>query len=178
MPKDDQLPTCAARGCFHGRTHVLPIRIYYEDTDYARHIYHANYVRYLERGRSEFLRAIGMDHTTMLNADVPRTFVITNMSMNFVRPARIDDTLLVHTNYDRFRGARVFNRQIITRGEEIILECDSEMALVSLDGQPRRPSRQFLEAFRPYLADAKPACRAAPANVPTASIREVAEAST
>lgn len=154
MALDDSRETLAPAGTITGREHVLPVRIYYEDTDYARHVYHANYVRYLERGRSEFLRAVGLNQTGVEAIDDPWTFVVTKLSMDFRRPSRIDDTLLVRTTYERFQGPRVFTRQTITRNGEIVLTAEAEMAVIALDGRPRRPSRALLKALKPYLKPA------------------------
>lgn len=151
MPKDHDIQINAVQGQFVGRTHVLPVRIYYEDTDFARHVYHANFVRYLERGRTEFFRASGLDQTTLATSDEPSTFVVSRIDMNFKRPARIDDTILVQTTFERFKGPRLFTRQTITRGNETLLEADTEMAVIALDGGPSRPSRQIVEALQPYL---------------------------
>lgn len=87
-------------GRINGREHRMPLRIYYEDTDLSGVVYHANYVRYLERGRSEFIRAIraiGASHTRMMSAGAPVTFMVSELGLRFVRPARIDDRLEIRT---------------------------------------------------------------------------------
>jgi acyl-CoA thioester hydrolase len=145
----------SALGRFSGREHVLPVRVYYEDTDFGGVVYHANYVRYLERGRSEFLRAAGASHSRLLACDNPMTFVVTRMSMDFIRPARIDDLLEVRTSYDTIRGARIINRQVITRDGEILLTADVENVCVSLLGRPRRPAPELMNALSPWLSDAR-----------------------
>lgn len=154
-----------ASGRFNGRQHLLPVRIYYEDTDLAGVVYHANHVRYLERGRSEFVRAAGVDHSTMLHGASPFTFVVTKMELTYLRPARIDDALTVVTTFDRIQGARVFNRQLIMRGTDVILGADVEMVCVSLDGRPRRPSSFLVDALRPHLLEA-PAERMSASHAP------------
>ncbi len=153
-----------ASGRFAGREHHLPVRVYYEDTDFGGVVYHANYVRYLERGRSEFLRAVGASHSRLLDCDNPMTFVVTRMAMDFVRPARIDDLLHVRTTFDVLRGARIINRQVITRGDEVLLTADVENVCVSLLGRPRRPSQVLHDALSPYLLGAvrRPDCMRSP----------------
>src|ERR1700723_993928 len=99
------LPTA---GVFEGREHVLPVRVYYEDTDLTGVVYHANYVRYFERGRSDFLRLAGVSHSDLLARDDPAAFVITRLELDFRIPARIDDALLVVTTYDRVKGPRLY----------------------------------------------------------------------
>ena len=157
----------SALGRFAGREHVLPVRVYYEDTDFGGVVYHANYVRYLERGRSEFLRAVGASHSCLLGSDNPMTFVVTRMAMDFVRPATIDDLLHVHTTFEVIRGPRLINRQIIRRGEEIVLTADVENVCVTLQGRPRRPAAELANALAPYLLAAarKPDCLRAAGDV-------------
>src|SRR5580698_6646220 len=88
-------------GVFDGQAHLLPIRVYYEDTDFTGVVYHANYLRYFERGRSEFLRLAGVSHTELRVMDSPMAFVVARMEVDFVKPARIDDALVVRTQYER-----------------------------------------------------------------------------
>jgi acyl-CoA thioester hydrolase len=138
-------------GRFSGREHILPLRVYYEDTDFAGVVYHANYVRYLERGRSEFIRAIGASHTSLMQSASPSTFVVSGLRMKFVRPARIDDELEVFTAMQWVRGARIFTRQSIFRGNDLILEAAVENVCVSLQGRPRRLPRWMLHRLEPHL---------------------------
>jgi len=95
-------------GRFEGRVHLLPVRVYYEDTDFTGLVYHGNYVRYFERGRSDFLRLAGVSHSDLLVGDSPSAFVVTRMEIDFRLAARIDDALLVNTTYDAVKGARLF----------------------------------------------------------------------
>ncbi len=138
-------------GRFCGREHILPLRIYYEDTDFSGVVYHANYVRYLERGRSEFIRAIGASHTAMLQSSMPVTFMVSRLDLRFVRPAKIDDRLDVRTLMEFAKGARVVCRQTITRGGELILEALVENVCVSLDGRPRRLPKLLSERVAAYV---------------------------
>ena len=138
-------------GRFSGREHILPLRVYYEDTDFAGVVYHANYVRYLERGRSEFIRAIGASHTSLMSSSTPSTFVVSGLKMKFVRPARIDDQLEVFTAMQWVRGARIFTRQSIFRGNELILEAAVENVCVSMQGRPRRLPKWMMHRLEPHL---------------------------
>jgi acyl-CoA thioester hydrolase len=138
-------------GRFEGREHILPVRIYYEDTDFSGLVYHANYVRYFERGRSDFLRLAGVSHTDLLERHDPAAFVVTRMEIDFKRPARIDDALLVRTTYDAARGARLTITQRITRGEELIAQAQVSAACISLDGKPRKPPAGLVDALRPWF---------------------------
>ena len=100
-------------GRFEGREHLLPIRVYYEDTDFTGLVYHANYVRYFERGRSDALRLMGVGHAQLLDGDSPMAFVVTRMDIAFQAPARIDDALMVRTAYRDIKGPRLFITQAI-----------------------------------------------------------------
>ena len=93
-------------GRFEGREHRLPVRVYYEDTDFTGLVYHANYVRHFERGRSDCLRLMGIGHAELLDGDKPMAFVVSKMALHFLKPARIDDQLVVRTHYDAVKPGR------------------------------------------------------------------------
>jgi len=139
-------------GRFEGRVHLLPVRVYYEDTDFTGLVYHGNYVRYFERGRSDFLREAGVSHSDLLEGDNPTAFVITRMEIDFRLPARIDDALVVNTTYNAVKGPRLFITQRITRDGALIAEAVVEAACISLDGRPRKPPPGLVERLRPWFA--------------------------
>ena len=143
------LPTA---GRFEGREHILPVRVYYEDTDFTGLVYHGNYVRFFERGRSDFLRLVSSGHAELLDRDDPLAFVVTRMDIRFLKPARIDDALVVRTAYEAVKGPRLIIRQSIMRGEQTLCEADVEAASIDLNGRPRRPPRAMAEALGPWLA--------------------------
>lgn len=145
---EDDHPTA---GRFEGREHILPVRVYYEDTDFTGVVYHANYVRYFERGRSDFLRLAGVSHTDLLERHDPAAFVVTRMEIDFKRPAKIDDALQVRTTYDTAKGARLAISQRITCGETLIATAQVSAACITLDGKPRRPPAGLVEALRPWF---------------------------
>jgi len=138
-------------GRFEGRVHLLPVRVYYEDTDFTGLVYHGNYVRYFERGRSDFLRMAGVSHSDLLVGEAPSAFVVTRMEIDFRLPARIDDALLVHTTYDSARGARLFVTQKIIRDGALIAEAVVEAACISLGGRPRKPPPGLVERLKPWF---------------------------
>ncbi len=142
------LPTA---GRFEGRVHVLPIRIYYEDTDFSGVVYHANYLRYFERGRSDFLRLAGVSHTELLAEDPPTAFAINRIGLEFVKAARIDDALLVRSAYDRIKGPRIMISQTLLKGEAVIATAAVEACCIGLDGRPRRPPALLLQRLQPFL---------------------------
>lgn len=136
-------------GVFEGREHRLPVRIYYEDTDFTGIVYHANYLRYLERGRSDFFRMVGISHTELAKQDTG--FAVIRMELDFKRAARIDDALLVRTLFERAEGVRLHVRQTITRGEEVLFEATVVAVCISLSGRPRRPTPDMLAKLSPWL---------------------------
>lgn len=135
-----------------GREHRLSVRVYYEDTDFTGVVYHANYVRYFERGRSDFLRLIGVGHAELLSLAEPVAFVITQLQIDFKKPARIDDALLVRTTYDQLKGARLQIAQKIERTGELLCSAVVQAACITLDGRPTRPPKLLAEKLAPYLS--------------------------
>ncbi|MBO9708620.1 MAG: tol-pal system-associated acyl-CoA thioesterase [Caulobacter sp.] len=139
-------------GVFHGREHQLPVRIYYEDTDFSGIVYHANYLRYFERGRSDFFRMIGISHSELATIDT--AFALTRMEIDFKKAARVDDALVVRTTYDRIKGARLHVTQRITRGEDLIAVASVEAICITLDGRPRKPSPDMVAKLAPWVEPA------------------------
>lgn len=113
-----------------------PIRVYYEDTDVAGIVYHANYLRYFERARTEWLRARGA-HQTGLKGEHGVVFVVAGMEIAFRQPARMDDELVVVTKTHRIRRASMCFSQQILRGAELL--CTAEVRAGCLDAQTYRP---------------------------------------
>jgi acyl-CoA thioester hydrolase len=144
----DETPTA---GRLVGREHRLPVRVYYEDTDFTGLVYHASYARYFERGRSDFLRLAGLGHAELLSRDDPAAFAVTRLEIAFRRAARIDDALLVATTYDAIRGPRLFAGQRITRGGELIATARVEAACIDLAGRARRPPAELVARLTPLL---------------------------
>ncbi|MBI2260140.1 MAG: tol-pal system-associated acyl-CoA thioesterase [Caulobacterales bacterium] len=130
----------------------MPVRVYYEDTDFTGLVYHGNYVRFFERGRSDCLRLMGIGHAELLDGDQPTAFVVTKMELAFLKPARIDDELVVRTRYESVRGPRLLISQTITRDEEVLCRAEVEVVCIHMDGRPRRPTKALVEKVRPWLA--------------------------
>jgi acyl-CoA thioester hydrolase len=143
-------------GRFEGREHLLPVRVYYEDTDFTGLVYHANYLRYFERGRSDFLRVAAIGHAELLDREDPLAFVVVRMAVEFKKGARIDDALLVRTTYDAVQGARLLITQRIERNGDLICSADVEAACIDLQGRPRRPPRALAEGLSPWLKGLAP----------------------
>jgi acyl-CoA thioester hydrolase len=138
-------------GRFDGRSHLLPVRIYYEDTDFTGIVYHANYLRYFERGRSDFLRLAGIHHSALLAGAEPLGFAVNRMELNFQKPARIDDALTVRTLFETMKGPRIFIAQQLERSGEILVTARVEVCCISLTGRPRKPPILLLEGLKPFL---------------------------
>ena len=139
-------------GVFVGREHRLAVRVYYEDTDFTGVVYHASYVRFFERGRTDGLRVIGISHAQLLARSDPCAFTVTRLAIEFVRVGRIDDALVVRTLFEAVKGPRLFIRQRITRGVDEIASADVEAACIRPDGRARRPPAEMALRLGPYLA--------------------------
>ncbi len=125
-------------GRFDGKTHILPARVYYEDTDVSGIVYHANYLRMMERGRSEFLRLVGIHHMVMMAGEEPVAWTIRRMEIDYAKPARLDDALEIHTRYRTLTGARLTGEQWVKcKGVELVT-AKIEAALITMTGKPRR----------------------------------------
>ncbi len=138
-------------GWLEGREHCLPVRIYYEDTDFTGMVYHANYLRYFERGRSDFFRVVGISHSALLELAQPTAFTIVRIELDYRRAARVDDALLVRTTYDDVKGPRLLVSQRITRGDELIAEAQVQAVCIDMKGRAIRPPRDMVDLLRPYF---------------------------
>jgi acyl-CoA thioester hydrolase len=125
--------------------HWSRVRVYYEDTDFTGMVYHANYLRYFERGRSDFLREAGVSHTTLLERDDPAAFTIVRAEIDYRAAARIDDELDIITSYHGTQGARIVFSQECRRGDEVIATGQIIAVQIHADGRPRRPIREITE---------------------------------
>jgi acyl-CoA thioester hydrolase len=139
-------------GRLDGIEHVLPVRVYYEDTDFTGVVYHGGYVRFFERGRTDFLRLAGVHHAALLERPDPLAFTVTRLAIDFRRAARIDDALQVRTRYEAVRGPRLFIRQRILCSEALVAEAEVEAACIDLTGRARRPPADLVAALKPYFA--------------------------
>lgn len=139
--------------------HVLPVRVYYEDTDFSGIVYHANYLKFMERGRSDHLRLIGVVQGELFGealAEAPGfAFVVRSMELQFVRPARIDDVLEVHTSPVEVAGASITLMQKVMRGGEVIVEGKVKVAFVA-QGRARRIPDALRKAMSATLGEAPP----------------------
>lgn len=117
--------------------HVLPLRVYYEDTDFSGFVYHASYLRFMERGRTELLRGLAGDQSDLHREARGLVFVVRKMAIDFRKPAFMDDQLVVRTVTRELRGASMTLAQEVRRGEEILVAADVTVACVR-DGRAVR----------------------------------------
>src|ERR1700691_1954372 len=122
----EPMPQPLLDGAIRGGRHHMQIRVYYEDTDFTGIVYHANYLRYMERGRTNHLRLLGADHRALFEATEKETpgfaFVVRSMTIDFLKPARMDDVLDVVTEPEEVKGASATVRQRVMRGEEVLVK--------------------------------------------------------
>jgi acyl-CoA thioester hydrolase len=118
-------------------THLFPIRVYYEDTDFSGVVYHASYLRFMERGRTELIRDLGIDQRELFDSGVPLAFAVRSMQIEFLRPAVMDDQLAIETMPIEMKGASMLVRQRVLRGEDVLVEADVKVVCVG-GGKARR----------------------------------------
>ncbi len=117
----------------------FPVRVYFEDTDFSGRVYHGAHIRFLERGRTEFLRASGIDHRQLAASDDPLFFALRALDTRFLAPAVIDDLLAVETvPGEEGRAAFVLHQRIL-KEEAVLVTARAELCLIDARGRPRRP---------------------------------------
>ena len=146
-------PTVSGLGHFDGKTHVLPLRVYYEDTDLSGVVYHANYLRYMERARTEFFRLAGVAKMADLDNDEPTAWAIREVRASYHRPARVDDALTVRTKLTAISGARIEAVQKIYAGEILLMEGWIQACIITLPGKPRRLPISLRDLLTPFLVE-------------------------
>jgi acyl-CoA thioester hydrolase len=146
-------------GVIRDGRHVLTVRVYYEDTDFTGIVYHANYLRYMERGRTNYLRLLGTDHRVLFEETEKEApgfaFVVRSMSIDFFRPARMDDVLEVLTEPEDVRGASIALQQRVMRSDELLVEARVRVAFVS-GGRARPIPKPLRVAMKADLGATQP----------------------
>ncbi|MUZ72782.1 tol-pal system-associated acyl-CoA thioesterase [Agrobacterium vitis] len=128
--------------------HRLVQRVYYEDTDFSGLVYHARYLHFLERGRTDYLRCLGCEQSELINADEEGlVFVVHRMELDFKSPARMDDILTIETITEKAGGAKMVLRQTINSGDRRLIEAKVVIAVVNKFGRPRRLPETIAEKF-------------------------------
>ena len=130
--------------------HLFPLRVYFEDTDLSGVVYHANYLRYMERARSDMLRVAGIDQRAHVEA-VGEAYAIHDLQIRYAAPARLDDALLVRSTVEAVTPARVVIHQSVMRDALLLTRGFVTAALVGGDGRPRRQPAAWLDLYRTLL---------------------------
>ncbi len=140
-------------GRIEGEIHMLPVRVYHEDTDFTGLVYHANYLKFCERGRSDFVRLSGISQTDLFDGDgdkEPAAFVVRHMDVDYLKPARMNDVLEVATSVAELGGATMTLLQEVRRDGVVLCRVLVKIVLVSQSGKVMRMSvlvRDALQAF-------------------------------
>jgi acyl-CoA thioester hydrolase len=117
--------------------HMLLIRVYYEDTDFSGVVYHASYLRFMERGRTELIRSLGVEQRELFDGDVALAFAVRRMEIDFLKPALMDDELIIQTQPTSVHGASMDLMQRVLRGGEVLVTAQVKVACVG-GGRARR----------------------------------------
>ena len=133
-------------GRFAGGAHRLPIRVYFEDTDAGGVVYHANYLRFMERARSDMLRLAGVDQRGAINGG-DGVYVIRDLAIRYRKPARLDDALLVISHMGELGASSCVIHQRVMRDADLLADAEVTAVLVGPDGRPKRQPRAWTETF-------------------------------
>ena len=142
------------RGAFSGREHRFALRVYFEDTDAAGIVYYANYLKFMERARSDMLRAAGIDQRGALEAGVG-VYAVAEANLRYLRPAKLGDDLLIRSTVETVRAASVIIHQRVMRGTELCAEGRITAAFLTTDGRPTRQPRDWVDRFEAIRATPK-----------------------
>jgi len=143
-----------ADGIMRGRAHLFPLRVYFEDTDVAGIVYYANYLRFIERARSDMLRLIGVDQRGALEGG-EGVYAVAELAVKYRAPARLGDDLIVVTEIEAVRAASVLIHQRVMRGDQLLADARVTAAFLTPDGRPRRQPGEWVEAFERLLEEGR-----------------------
>lgn len=139
------------RGGLVGNEHHFALTVYFEDTDTAQVVFYANYLKFIERARTDMLRALGIDHAQVHHSG-GGTYVVAEVNVRYLRPARLGDDLVVVSRLLDVRAASIRIHQRVMRIGEVLADAEVTAAFLSSDGRPQRQPREWIETFRPLLA--------------------------
>ena len=138
-------------GIIKQKTHFFQIRVFYEDTDFSGIVYHANYLKFAERGRTNFLRLLGVNHSELINSDQPKYFVVYKMNSKFLGTSTIDDILEVRSNFKGIEGVRLKIDQDIYKEEKKVFSANIEFALLDKSAKPIKFPNDMKLKIKNYL---------------------------
>ena len=145
-PKSLNLPG----GVIDGAQHFYAVRVYYEDTDLSGITYHANYLRWFERARSDLLRLLGIDQRAAIE-EGEGAYALSEVALKYLRPARLDDDVVITTTCTELGAASCRMHQVARRDGQVLCEASLRVGFISLDGRPRRQPREWRDAFEQFM---------------------------
>lgn len=143
---DPASPVMPISGRFAGGVHYFPARVYFEDTDAGGVVYHANYLRFMERARSDMLRLAGIDQRAALDGG-EGVYAVTRVEIDYRRPAKLEDDLVIESRVAQVRAASCIIDQMIRRGPDLLIQARVIVAFLSPEGRPRRQPPRWVELF-------------------------------
>ncbi|WP_375291386.1 YbgC/FadM family acyl-CoA thioesterase [Qipengyuania sp.] len=139
-------------GVLDGPRHLYAVRVYYEDTDLSGIVYHANYLRWFERARSDLLRRLDIDQRAAIE-DGEGAYAVSELTLKYLRPAKLDDDVLIETRCTEMRAASCRMKQRALRGDELLAEAELRVGFVAPDGRPRRQPEPWRAAFATFMEE-------------------------
>jgi acyl-CoA thioester hydrolase len=137
-------------GILDGARHLYAVRVYYEDTDLSGITYHANYLRWFERARSDLLRLLGIDQRAAIEGG-EGAYALSEVNLKYLRPAKLDDDVVITTRCTELGAASCRMHQTAHRGDELLCEAALRVGFITLDGRPRRQPAPWREAFQNFM---------------------------
>ena len=149
--REEKWPDIAGR--IEGETHVMPVRVYFEDTDCAGVVYHSNFLKFCERGRSDFIRLLGIDARSLADPDQgePAAFVVRRVEIDYLKPGSMDDLLEVVTYCAQIGSASLVLQQDVRRGDALLVRAKVTVVLVSRAGKPQRLGTMIRGALQRFV---------------------------
>lgn len=141
-------------GVIEGARHFYAVRVYYEDTDLSGITYHANYLRWFERARSDLLRLLGIDQRAAIESG-EGAYALSEVHLKYLRPARLDDDVVIETHCTELGAASCRMHQIARRAEDVLCEASLRVGFITLDGRPRRQPAEWRRAFHMFMTQGR-----------------------
>ncbi len=138
-------------GHFDGPRHLFAVRVYFEDTDFSGLVYHARYLHFMERARSDMLACAGIGQRAAFEGG-EGVYAVSDLHIKYRAPAHFDDALLVISTVEQIRGASVVIHQRVMRGDQLLTEAEVTAAFLSSEGRPKRQPRDWVAAFETIMA--------------------------
>ena len=148
------MPPLTAAGRFERGVHRFPVRVYFEDTDLTGVVYHANYLRYMERARSDMLALAGIDQLEVMQGG-RGYYAVADLQIAYKRPAKLGDALEVRSQVVRVRAAATLTRQQVWRGDDLLTEAQVTAAWLDANGRPQRQPANWAALFETMRQDAE-----------------------